>query len=334
MRYFTRATQEQSSVWRIVPQVLFYNLAGGYEKVIRQHRGQLVVLCLLMIFIFCGPAVYAQSQQGMDLVTGIGYPSIGSGPVVLMGAELKQRTRDFGIGLRIANELGTSGGDNTISLQASGDWSHARLPFYALNLGVSAHLSQRANETASTVAIRGDGSYGNLRGNLVVGYTGGRLSSFPWHPDELSEMGANGEPYYYFQTNVTASILPTQGLRWSQDVAWQRSLVDNHTAMTIVTGPNVRLGSGRLSLQSGMVIGPSGMVPRTRLSYSLDSFNGPDAMGQIEFSIDTTSLQGGGPVLQGAYTLQADWWKVQAMVRVETDDLAHPKLYFSILPLF
>lgn len=300
----------------------------------RQHRGHRLLLFLLIGFLCCTPAAFAQSQQGMDLVTGIGYPSVGSGPVVLMGAELRQRTKDFGIGLRIANELGAAGGDSTISLQASGDWSHTRLPFYALNLGVSALVSQRANETASNVSIRGDGSYGNLRGNLVVGYAGGRLSSFPWHPDELSEIGADGQPYYYFQSNVTASILPTQGLRWSQDVVWQRSLVDNHTAVTIVTGPNVRLGSGRLSLQSGMVIGPNGMVPRTRLTYSLDSFNGRETTGQIEFSIDTTSLHGGGPVLQGAYSLQADWWKVQAMIRVETDDLAHPKLYFSILPLF
>lgn len=310
----------------------FYNLAGGFEKVMGQHRGRLVVLCLLIVC--CVPPAFAQTQQGMDLLTGIGYPSVGTGPVVLMGAELKQRSSEFGLGLRIANELGTAAGENTVSLMASGDWSRARLPFYAVNLGVSAHVSQRASETTSNVAIRGDGSYGNLRGNLIVGYTGGRLSTFPWHPDELSEISTNDQSYYYFQGNVTASILPTQGLRWSQDVAWQRSLRDNHTAMTIVTGPNVRVGSGRLSLQSGMVIGPSGMVPRTRLSYSLDSFNGRDTLGQIELSIDTTSLQGGGPVLQGAYTLQADWWKVQAMVRVETDDIAHPKLYFSILPLF
>ena len=104
------------------------------------------------------------------------------------------------------------------------------------------------------MSIRGDGSYGNLRGNLVVGFAGGRLSSFPWHPDEMSEIGADGQPYYYFQSNVTASILPTQGLRWSQDVVWQRSLVDNHTAVTIVTGPNAP-GQRPIVLQSGMVIG-------------------------------------------------------------------------------
>lgn len=298
---------------------------------IRQFLGGLVIACVLACF---PPAVFAQTQPGMDLLTGIGYHSVGSGPYVLMGAELTRRSNEFGMGLRISNELGTLEGNNTLSLVASGDWSRMRLPFYTLNLGVTAHLSQRQSQTARDISIQGDGSYGNLRGNLIMGYAGRQFSSFPWAPEDLGDVASEGKSYYYFQGRVTASVLPSHGLRWSQDVEWQRYVNDERTAMSLVTGPDLRVGNGRVSLQSGIVIGPDGMVPLTRLSYRIDSLDTKDSLGQLELAIDTTTLSGGGAVLHGTYTLEADWWKVQALVRVEQDNIQHPKLYFSILPSF
>jgi len=298
--------------------------------VVRQFVG---VLALCAAVILAHQAASAQTWQGMDLLTGVGYHSVGTGPYVLMGAQLTQRTSEFGLSLRLANEFGTRQGDSTVSLQATGDWTRSRLPFYTFNLKVNAFVSQRQNETARNVSIEGTGSIGNVGGNLEIGYVGRPFASFPWDREDLDDV-ESGQAYYYLNGRVSAAILSSLGLRWSQNVAWQRFVDEDTSAMSFVTGPDVRVGNGRVSLQSGIVIGPEGMVPVTRLSYRIESIGSGDAVGTLQLSVDTTSLRGGGPVLSGSYTLDADWWSVQALVRVYQDDPQHPRLYFSIRPKF
>lgn len=299
---------------------------------IRQICGGLVLACALMLL--SSQTALAQSQPGMDLLTGIGYHSISSGPYVLMGAELSQRHDEFGVALRLENEFGTGDGDSTIRLKATGDWSRTRLPFYTVNLRFHALWSQRHNQMAHNLSVEGGGAIGNLGGNLEIGYVGRPFSSFPWSREDLNAVEPEDEPYYYFNGRVSAAVLSSVGLRWSQDVAWQRYVNEDTSSMSFVTGPDLRVGNGRISLQSGIVIGPEGMVPLTRLSYRIESNGYGDSLGKLQVAVDTTSLRGGGPVVYGSYTLDADWWSVQALVRVDHDDLLHPKLYFSIQPRF
>lgn len=301
---------------------------------IRQILLGLVVVSALCLFAPGKPHATAQSDAGMNLLTGIGYQNVGEGPYVLMGAELTQRSRDFGVAVHLSNVLMPNHGVSTVTLGAEGDWSRVNLPFYLVELNAQAYLRQQHDQLAQNMSLRGRGLFGNLQGNLALGYVGRRFASFPWDRDDLSSVIPEDQPYYYFEGGVTAAVLPSIGLRWSQDVAWQQYRDANISSMSFATGPNARLGNGRISLQSGIVIGPDGMVPLTRLSYRIDSLDSIESSGQLHLAIDTTSLSGGGAVLHGAYTLDADWWRVQALLRLEQDNLRNPKLYFSIQPRF
>lgn len=296
-------------------------------------RQVFIALFILSVLILSAETP-VRAETGVDLLTGIGYQSLGEGPYVLMGAKLTQRNDEFGLGLHLSNVVMPNQGRNTITLGAEGDWSRVRLPFYMINLRANAFVRQQENYTAQNISIRGDGSFGNLKGNLAVGYVGRRFASFPWDRDDLADVVPDDQPYYYLEGGVTALVLPSIGLRWSQDVAWQRYVDAGISAMSFATGPDARLGNGRISLQSGLVIGPDGMVPLTRLSYRLESLESSESIGQLHLAIESTSLSGGGPVFQGAYTLDADWWRVQALIRLEQDNISNPKIYFSIQPRF
>lgn len=269
----------------------------------------------------------------MDLLTGIGYDSVGEGPYVLVGATLTEQERDVSLGLHISSVVEPKG-ISTMTLGAEGEWSRVQLPFYTVRLRGNAYLRQQDDQMAQNISLHGEGSYGNLLGHITLGFVGGRFASFPWDRDDLAHVVPDDQPYYHFEGGVTAAVLPSLGLRWSQDVAWQRYVRDNISSMSFATGPNARLGTGRLSLQGGIVIGPDGVVPLTRLTYRIDSLESMDSNAELHLAIESTSLSGGGAVLHGAYTLDADWWRLQALIRLEEDQIHNPKLYFSIQPRF
>jgi hypothetical protein len=289
-------------------------------------RAGLILSCLLL---FSTSVVFAQPPAGMDLVTSIGYQNQEVGPYFLIGAKLVGRWSVGDVGIHFSNVIEPHGDIGTVTVGLEGTYEKKLLPFYIYSLNAKTSFRQYEGGFSTNLTLLGKGTFGNLRGHFNISYIGNGYTSFPWDSNGMMSPSEENHSMYYAEGGVAAMIFPELGIRWTQDIAWKRSLEDSTSSIAILTGPEVHIENNRIALQGGVVIGSASLIPYGRVTYFSDS---EDERRQIRLSVETASLDGKGLAFNGTYQYDAGWFLMQALMSIKANDLSSPKVYFSIQP--
>lgn len=306
----------------------------------RPRAAARLALAVAVLLCLSGPVA---AESGIQLLSGVGYRSQGDAPSFLLGAELvsSKRTGSFFTGyqetmvaLHLSDDFSLDGGVNTYTLGLEGAWQRRQ---GALLLGTEANVHFRYGEAgwAKTAGIGGRGATGRIAGGFRIDYVEGAHSSFPWFQKDLEGVapGANDKPFYRATASMSALVLPSYNLRWSQDIRWRKPLEKGSGTLGMATGPEIQLGAGRLATQAGILLGTDGIRPLGQIRYDLSD---PESRINFQLTAATASLESEGPVLYGWLDFQSERWGFATAVRLEQSDegTLSPTVYFSIQPKF
>lgn len=285
----------------------------------------------------------AQTDANVQLLSGVGYHSSGDSPSVLVGAEYVSTTRTgsylsgmqetrFALHLSDVVSLGT--GSSTYTLGVEGSWQRRQ---GAVQLAAEASLHYRYGEAgwARVTGVGARGVTGRIQGALRLDYVENAFSTFPWFQRDLNGVAPrDGEDSFYRATaSFSALVLPAYNLTWSQEIRWRKPTASSGGNLGMATGPEFRMGEGRLAAQAGILLRPEGVEPLGQIRYELQ-----DRDGRYSFYLAaaTASVEGDGPVLFGWWETENEGIGLAAAVRLERSregDL-NPAVYFSVQPKF
>jgi len=300
-------------------------------------------LALVLGAFSCHP-VGAQSGTSIQLLSGVGYHSTGDSPSVLVGAEYVSTTRtgSFFSGIqetRVAFHLSDvvslgAGGESTYTVGVEGSWQRRQ---GVVQLGAEASLHYRYGGAgwARIAGVGARGVTGRVQGMLRLDYVENAYSTFPWFQRDLNGVAPrDGEDSFYRATaSVSALVLPASNLTWSQEIRWRRPATEGGGNLGMATGPEFRLGDGRLATQAGILLRPDGAMPLGQIRYELQDREGRYS---LFLAAATASVEGDGPVLYGWWETESEGIGLAAAVRLERshEGELNPAIYFSIQPKF
>ena len=293
-----------------------------------------------VLFSFSGQVA---AETGIQLLSGVGYHSTGSNPSFLLGAELvsTSRTGSFFSGyqettmaLHLSDVFSFDGDVSTYTLGVEGAWQRRQ---GAVQLVTEANLHYRYGKTgwARTAGIGGSGANGPSGRRLPLRLRRKCLFGIPLVSKDLNGVapGNGDKPFYRATASLSALVLPTYNLRWSQDIRWRRPVEAGGGTLGMTTGPEFSLGTGRLATQAGILLSSSGIRPLGQIRYDLK-----DREGRINFQLTaaTASMESDGPVVYGWLDFQGEGLGFATAVRLERSESGElsPAVYFSIQPKF
>lgn len=308
----------------------------------RRWKAAAARLVLIAAALFCTPAI-AGAQAGIELLSGVGYHSTGAGPSFLLGAELAttSRTGNFFSGyqesrlaLHLSDVFSLDGSASTYTVGVEGTWQR-RQGAVQLATEANVHFRYGASGWARSAGIGGGGATGRIRGSFRVDYVENADWVFPWFQKDLNGVAPRGEdkPFYRATANLSALVLPAYNLTWSQEIRWRRPVDERSGNLAMATGPEFRVGIGRLSTQAGVLLSPDGIKPIGQIRYDLR-----EATSRINFQVTaaTASLESDGPVVYGWLDFESEGLGFATAVRLEQSESGSlsPAVYFSIQPKF
>lgn len=302
-----------------------------------------VALALSAVIVALTPPAHVHGDAGIQLLSGVGYHSNGQSPSVLIGAEYvaTSRTGSFFTGLEetrlalhLSDVISVDAGSGTYTVGVEGGWSRRQ---GGVQLGAEASLHYRHGDAgwARIAGIGARGVTGRVQGALRVDYVENAYSTFPWFLRDLNGVAPrDGEDSFYRATaSLSALVLPAQHLTWSQEIRWRKPAAAGAGNLGMTTGPEFRLGNGKLATQAGILLKPGGIEPLGQVRYELQD---PDGRYSLLLAAATASVEGDGPVLYGWWEMDGDGIGIATAVRLERshDGELNPAVYFSIQPKF
>ncbi len=287
---------------------------------------------LLGLSLLASPQACARSE--MELLTGLGYKDTLSAPFVRIGASIKAIGRHSDLDLYFSNVLCPMSDESTVTVGINAGllWTP---PLSYFSLRGSAYLRQQADMLGRTLILEGKGAVGSFRGDFSLGYIERKVTTFPWENEDAINGVAEGQPYYYVQAGTAAMVSRDWGLRWSQDITFQRQLREAGYKLGLKTGPQLTLGPGTLSILGGFVLGVDNIRPMAELNFVVvDPY---EETTELRISAATTSLSRDVPIYQASYSLNTEGVRFQALLRLDhpVDGKAtNPTIYFAIQPKF
>jgi hypothetical protein len=294
---------------------------------------KILLLIILGLALLASPQVLARSE--MELLTGLGYRDTLSTPFVRLGASIKAVGRNGDVGIHFSNVLCPQKGESTVTVGVEAGFMHVAPPATFFSLRASAFMRQRADITGRTISLEGKGNIGSFKGNFAIGYIERKVATFPWENEDAINGVLEDTPYYYIQLGTAAMVASQWGLRWSQDVTFRRHLDESSYRLGLVTGPQIALGPGYITLLGGVVLGANNIRPMGELRFAVvDPY---EETTELRISVATTSLRRDVPVYQAMYSLNTTGGRFQALLRLEhpiNGTATNPTIYLAIQPKF
>lgn len=295
--------------------------------------GKIILLAILGLSMVISPQVFARSQ--MELLTGLGYRDTLSTPFVRIGASIKAVGSNGDIGIQFSNVLCPQKEESTVTVGIEAGLMHVSPPATFFTIRGSAYVRQRADVTGRTITLEGKGNVGSFKGNFAIGYIERKVATFPWENEDAINGVLEDKPYYYVQVGTAAMVASQWGLRWSQDVTFRRHINESGYRLGLVTGPQITLGPGNITILGGVVLGADNIRPMGELRFVVvDPY---EETTELRISVATTSLGRDVPVYQAMYSLNTTGGRLQALLRLEhpVDGTAtNPTIYLAIQPRF
>lgn len=308
----------------------------------RRWKAAAARLALIAAALLCVSGI-AAAQTGVELLSGVGYHSTGTGPSFLLGAELAttSRTGNFFSGyqesrlaLHLSDVFSFDGSASTYTVGVEGTWERRQGPVQ-LATEANLHFRYGASGWARSFGLGGGGATGRVRGAFRLDYVESVDSVFPWFQKDLNGVAPQGEdkPFYRATANLSALILPAYNLTWSQEIRWRRAVDDRSGNLAMTTGPEFLVGVGRLAAQAGIMLSPDGIKPMGQIRYDLRE---PTSRVNFQVTAATASLESDGPVVYGWLDFESEGLGFATAVRLErsASGSLSPAVYFSIQPKF
>lgn len=282
------------------------------------------------LFALCAALVGASgaSAADVDVFTGIGYRTDAHGPHLLIGGVISSGGIPEGsLAIRLSNVVAPEEGTSTVGVGLEGTWDRFKPPYYVMQLRGEVNVQQQGDDFSRSAWVYGEGVLGGVRGHIRTGMVEQRFTTFPWDQNGTAEGISEEDAYYHIEGGLAAVVLPSLGLRWSQDLAYQKRFDQDFSALSVSTGPEVLVGAGSLATQLGIVVSPGRLVPVARLRYEVRS---ADLRSVLRLAAETATLRHDSAAIVGTYTLAGEDVGVQAQVRMNRDE--RPTVYFSMQP--
>lgn len=279
----------------------------------------------------------------ISLLSGIGLGSNSESAKFLLGAELtsfkRQGTLFTGfqeskVGLHVSDAFSLDGTGQAMTTGIEGSFRRSQGPVY-FTLEGNLYFRRFGNQWVKSTAIGGSGATGRVSGSFRVDYIESARATFPWFQKDLNGIAPqNGDkPFFRAHVNVSARVIDRYNLHWSQDLGWRRAVDSDSGTLTLTTGPEFTIGSGRLAAQGGMLFGTDGIRPMGLVRYI---YRPMGSKVELEVTAATDSLERLGPLVYGWLGYVGDGFDYAVALRLEESETGklNPAVYFSIQPKF